>query len=96
MDETDEIGFVIENQMSADFEHRYRWVQNRKADATLLGLATVWLPWKNRNSSNSVWGMLVTVIQNRRPNFRSFISPRKLLIDKDAAVVSYPDQVALL
>jgi len=40
--------------------------------------------------------MLVTVIQNRRPNFRSFISPRKLLIDKDATVVSYPDQVALL
>jgi len=60
MDETDEIGFVIENQMSADFEHCYRWVQNRKADATVLELATVWLPWKNRNSSNSVWAHVPT------------------------------------
>ena len=40
--------------------------------------------------------MLVTVIQNRNPNFRSFISPRNLLINKNTAVVRNSDQTALL
>src|SRR5512133_2921758 len=40
--------------------------------------------------------MLVMVIQNRNPNFRSFISPHNILVNKNTTVVGDSDHTALL